>query len=83
MSVCRICAGSVREFLDFGRQPLSDAFLLPEQLDTEFFFRLAVGICETCTMVQLMVAISPMKHNNRAVSACTRPFQSHDEGWEV
>src|SRR5882672_8508373 len=49
---CRVCGGPVREFFDFGRQPLSDAFLLPEQADREFFFRLAVGICEACTMVQ-------------------------------
>ncbi|MFY1699570.1 MULTISPECIES: class I SAM-dependent methyltransferase [unclassified Solwaraspora] len=53
-STCRVCAGPVEEFFDFGRQPLSDAFLVPEQTDPEFFYRLAVGICRTCTMVQLM-----------------------------
>ncbi|WP_030916389.1 class I SAM-dependent methyltransferase [Streptosporangium amethystogenes] len=53
-SSCRICSGTVREFLDFGRQPLSDAFVTPEEFDREFFFTLAVGICESCTMVQLM-----------------------------
>ncbi|MET8050070.1 class I SAM-dependent methyltransferase [Streptosporangium sp. NPDC005286] len=53
-SSCRICSGTVREFLDFGRQPLSDAFVTPEDFEEEFFFTLAVGICESCTMVQLM-----------------------------
>ncbi|MCE7003153.1 class I SAM-dependent methyltransferase [Kibdelosporangium philippinense] len=51
---CRICAGTVREFIDFGRQPLSDAFVVPGDTQEEFFFRLATGICDTCTMVQLM-----------------------------
>ncbi|WP_030615930.1 methyltransferase domain-containing protein [Streptomyces sclerotialus] len=52
---CHICAAPVQEFFDFGRQPLSDAFLPADaDLGQEFFFRLAVGVCESCTMVQLM-----------------------------
>ncbi|MGC5033515.1 methyltransferase domain-containing protein [Micromonospora sp. DT229] len=54
MVACRVCSGSVDEFLDFGRQPLSDAFLDPGEVEKEFFFRLAVGMCGNCTMVQLM-----------------------------
>jgi methylation protein EvaC len=49
---CRICGGPVRECLDFGRQPVSNAFLAPDALDDEVFFRLAVGFCTVCTMVQ-------------------------------
>ncbi|MGW0809516.1 methyltransferase domain-containing protein [Nonomuraea sp. NPDC002799] len=54
-SRCRVCDGTVHEFFDFGRQPLSDAFL-PIGFDPgrEFFYRLATGLCESCTMVQLM-----------------------------
>jgi methylation protein EvaC len=61
-SQCRVCGGTVTEFFDFGRQPLSDAF--PEQTadrGQEFFFRLAVGLCDTCTMVQLMEEV-PREH---------------------
>jgi methylation protein EvaC len=54
MPACRVCAGPLHEFADFGRQPLSDAFLLPAESPQEFFFRLAVGICSSCSMVQLM-----------------------------
>ncbi|WP_054046010.1 class I SAM-dependent methyltransferase [Alloactinosynnema sp. L-07] len=50
---CRVCGGTVEEFLDLGRQPLADAFLLPEDIDGEYFDRLAIGRCTTCTMVQL------------------------------
>src|SRR4051812_14680318 len=54
-SQCRVCGGTVTEFFDFGRQPLSDAFHKPSaDFSQEFFFRLAVGLCDTCTMVQLM-----------------------------
>jgi methylation protein EvaC len=52
--VCRVCGGAVSPFLDFGRQPLSDRFLRPEETDEQFFFRLAVGCCAECTMVQLL-----------------------------
>jgi methylation protein EvaC len=50
---CRVCGGVLAVFIDFGRQPLSDAFPLPGEVAGEFFFRLTVGICESCTMVQL------------------------------
>ncbi|MEV4888298.1 class I SAM-dependent methyltransferase [Nonomuraea sp. NPDC055795] len=51
---CRICSGRLRAFADFGRQPISDAFVEPGDPREEFFFRLAVGVCESCTMVQLL-----------------------------
>jgi SAM-dependent methyltransferase len=51
---CRVCDGKVREFIDLGRQPCANGFLLPEEAGTEVFFRLAVGICESCAMVQLL-----------------------------
>jgi methylation protein EvaC len=54
MSACRVCGGSLHEFADFGRQPLSDAFRLPSEQSEEFFFRLAVGICAECGLVQLV-----------------------------
>jgi methylation protein EvaC len=54
MPECRTCGGALTEVYDFGRQPLSDAFLEPDKLEGEFFYRLAVGMCGACTMVQLM-----------------------------
>ncbi|GAA5062181.1 class I SAM-dependent methyltransferase [Thermocatellispora tengchongensis] len=40
--------------MDFGQQPLANAFREVGQTDDEFFFRLAVGLCGSCTMVQLV-----------------------------
>ncbi|MFF3869792.1 methyltransferase domain-containing protein [Micromonospora sp. NPDC001898] len=56
-ATCRVCDGNVHEFLDLGRQPLSDAFREPDSDAAEFFFRLAVGQCESCTMVQLTESV--------------------------
>lgn len=52
--MCRICGAAVREFADFGRQPTANGFLTAEEVGHEFFFRLAVGLCTKCSMVQLM-----------------------------
>jgi methylation protein EvaC len=49
-----MCSGPLYEFADFGRQPLSGAFRLPDEPAEEFFFRLAAGVCESCKMVQLV-----------------------------
>lgn len=51
-SSCRICGGVLTECLDFGTQPVSNAFLRPEHIGNEKYFHLAVGICGTCAMVQ-------------------------------
>lgn len=51
---CQVCGGTVTEFLDLGRQPLSDGFLTEPEVPEEFFYRLAVGLCGTCTMAQLV-----------------------------
>ncbi|AEB46041.1 class I SAM-dependent methyltransferase [Micromonospora maris] len=54
MTSCRICGGAVGELLDLGRQPSANRFLSPEEAPQEYLFRLAIGACDTCTMVQLM-----------------------------
>jgi SAM-dependent methyltransferase len=56
---CRVCGGPVVEFIDLGRQPSANAFVRPDALDQELFFRLAVGMCESCTMAQLIEEMPP------------------------
>jgi len=68
---CRICGGTVREFLDFGRQPLADSFVGEAGFADEFFYRLAVGLCGDCTMVQLMEEVPHERMFHRAY-----PYQS-------
>ena len=56
---CRICGGVLREVLDLGRQPVSNAFVKPEETARVPFFRLAVGLCTSCTMVQQLDEVPP------------------------
>jgi SAM-dependent methyltransferase len=51
---CRVCGGEVETALDLGRQPLVNSFPLPAEIDSEYFFPLAIGKCENCTTVQLI-----------------------------
>lgn len=55
---CRVCGGKVGEFLDLGRQPTANGFLLPHEVNQEFTFRLAVGACADCALVQLIDEVS-------------------------
>jgi methylation protein EvaC len=53
MAECRICGGTLEEVLDLGMQPSANAFILPEETGAERYFPLVVGMCRSCTMVQL------------------------------
>ena len=51
---CRACAAPIECFIDFGRMPLANGFLTPDQFDDEYFFDLKAGYCPHCTLVQLI-----------------------------
>jgi len=51
---CLVCEAPVEEFISYGRMPIANGFLKPEQYPQEYFFELAVGFCPKCTMVQLL-----------------------------
>ena len=54
MSRCRICDSRTETFLDFGRMPLANGFVTPDQFDGEYFFDLRAAYCPRCTLVQLV-----------------------------
>ena len=56
MTRCRCCDDATTEFLDLGRQPLSDSFRT-EVPDDEFCYDLRVAQCDTCQMVQLVAEV--------------------------
>ena len=68
MSKCLICDSNVETFMSFGKMPIANGFLLPEQFNNEYFFDLQVGFCPKCTMVQLteLVERDKMFHENYA-----------------
>lgn len=80
MKKCRICENELEEFVSFGQQPIANGFLLPEQYAQEYFFRMAVGFCSKCTMVQLLDQPDRelMFHENYAYfSSISRRMETH------
>jgi methylation protein EvaC len=54
MKECLICKTPIEPFIDFGRMPLGNGFLLPEDFQDEYRFKMQVGFCPLCGMVQLL-----------------------------
>lgn len=54
MNKCLICRSPVAPFISFGKMPIANGFLLPEEFASEYFFDLEVAFCENCGMVQLL-----------------------------
>jgi len=50
---CLICQTECEPFMSFGRMPIANSFLLPEEFPTAYFFELKVGFCHNCAVVQL------------------------------
>lgn len=53
MRRCLICDKSIEPFMSFGRMPLANGFLTPDQFADEYFFELSVASCSNCGMFQL------------------------------
>jgi methylation protein EvaC len=58
---CLVCSEPIAPFIDFGRMPIANGFLRPDQYGDEFFFNLRVGFCPSCTMVQLTELVDETK----------------------
>jgi len=80
MTDCRICGTPIEPFMSFGQMPIANGFLMPEQFDDEYFFELAPGFCNACSMVQLIEQpdATVMFHENYAFfSRTSRYMQEH------
>ncbi|MFZ2491600.1 MAG: class I SAM-dependent methyltransferase [Thermoanaerobaculia bacterium] len=73
MANCLICEAPTEPFLSFGKMPIANGFLTPDQFEQEYFFELGVARCPACTMVQLteLVDRSRMFHENYAFFSST------------
>ena len=77
---CRICSSKIESFMSFGRMPIANGFLLPEQVATEYFFNLAPAFCGHCGMFQIVEQPAPEKmfHSEYAFySSTSRYMQIH------
>ncbi len=73
MKRCLICQSPIESFIDFGKMPIANGFLMHDQFASEYFFNLQVGFCPECTMVQLMEFVDREKmfHENYAFFSST------------
>ena len=73
MTPCLICGHPIEPFMSFGRMPIANGFLTPDQFAAEPFFELATGFCGACKMVQLTELVDPHKmfHENYAFFSST------------
>jgi methylation protein EvaC len=77
MRDCLICDSSINPFINFGRMPIANGFLTPEEFESEYFFELKAGFCPKCQMVQLLEqpAREKMFHENYAFFSSTSKRQ--------
>jgi methylation protein EvaC len=73
MTKCLISAAETETFMSFGKMPIANGFLTPEQYNSEHFFELKVGFCPESKMVQLteLVEQERMFHENYAFFSST------------
>jgi len=78
MSECLICKTKFSPFTSFGKMPLGNGFLAPEQFEKEYFFDMDVAFCETCKMFQLTQQPDQeqMFHENYAFFSGTSVFMA-------
>ena len=76
MCECLISGKQVDEFISFGKMPIANGFLDPDEFEKEYFFELKVGFCQTSKMVQLTELVEPQKmfHDNYAFYSSTSRF---------
>lgn len=80
MTACRVCGSGLKPFMSFGRMPIANGFLAPDQTANEYFFELAPALCSSCGMFQIMDQPDPnqMFHSNYAFySSTSRNMQVH------
>jgi 2-polyprenyl-3-methyl-5-hydroxy-6-metoxy-1,4-benzoquinol methylase len=80
--LCRVSGQPLTKVLDFGRQPLGNGFLLPEQFSGEYFYPMEVGFSETSMMFQLIEQPAPeqMFHEQYAFYSSTSRFMEQHFG---
>jgi methylation protein EvaC len=81
---CRICDIAVQPFMTFGKMPIANGFLNPEDFATEYFYELKPVFCENCLTFQIAEQPDPKKmfHSNYAFFSRTSTYMvNHFKGY--
>jgi len=73
---CRICGNNIKVFMSFGKMPIANGFLLPDEFKSEYFFELAPAFCDKCYTFQISEQPDPEKmfHDNYAFFSSTSKY---------
>lgn len=65
---CRICTNAIEPFMSYGKMPIANGFLKPEDFGNEYFFELKPAFCPHCLTFQIKDQPAPemMFHENYA-----------------
>ena len=76
MPKCLICENEYNPFIDFGDMPIANSFGSKEELVDEYTFKMKVGFCSSCNMVQLVSQPDRemMFHDNYAFFSSTSNY---------
>jgi len=76
MPKCLICENEYDPFIDFGDMPIANSFGSKEELVDEYTFKMKVGFCSSCKMVQLVSQPDRemMFHDNYAFFSSTSNY---------
>lgn len=81
---CRICGAALEPFMSFGEMPIANGFLTPAEFESEYFFELKPGFCESCSTLQILEQPDPEKmfHENYAFfSRTSKRMATHFESY--
>jgi methylation protein EvaC len=73
---CRVCQKENYAFMTFGRMPIANGFLTPDEFKSEYFFELKAVFCEYCLTFQIEEQPAPeaMFHDHYAFFSRTSKF---------
>jgi methylation protein EvaC len=71
MKPCCICRTPIKPFISFGRMPIANGFLAPDEFANEHFYNLGAGFCSKCHMVQLTELVAPGKLFHEQYAFCS------------
>ena len=77
---CRVCETIIQPFMSFGKMPIANGFLDPEDFTMEYFYELKPVFCENCLSFQITEQPDPKKmfHQNYAFfSRTSKRMVSH------
>jgi methylation protein EvaC len=81
---CRICQHGISPFMSYGKMPVANGFLTPDQYQDEYFFELKPAFCDQCLTFQIeeQPAQEVMFHDHYAFFSRTSKFmQIHFKGY--